>query len=113
MKFPHDALLSDRVDAPERGPAVARRALRQTGPERYFFHLTNDFEVITDHDGVEMADSYLAQLYAEAVIEELRDEEPSCLDPWAGWRLVIKDAVGATVGICHLDSTSRMNIAVH
>jgi hypothetical protein len=113
MKFPYDAALSDRVDAPNGRPAAARVALRRSGPERYFFHLTNDSEVITDHDGVEMADSYLAQLYAEAVIEELRDEEPRCLEPWAGWRLVIMDEVGATVGICHLDSTSRINIAVH
>lgn len=75
-------------------------------PVRYYFNLTDGELVIRDEDGVEVPDIQAAVIYAMEVIEELRAEDPSNSETWAGWRLEIVDTQGRMVQCVELDKSS-------
>ena len=76
------------VTADEDSPAFAGR---------YFFHLTNDHEILTDDTGIEVSTIREAKEQALKAIEELRQEDGSTDDDWDGWRLEVTDPFGTVV----------------
>ena len=71
---------------------------------RYYFHLTDDTEVIRDDEGVEAPDDRSAVTFAMAAVRELKAEGPSAASEWQGWRLEIIDSSGRPVTCIRLDA---------
>jgi hypothetical protein len=70
---------------------------------RYYFNLTDGFEVILDEVGIEVSNDRAALIQAFEAVEELRGESETSPDEWAGWRLNIMDASGRLVHSLALD----------
>jgi hypothetical protein len=70
---------------------------------RYYFNLTDGFEVILDEIGIEVSDDRAAMIQAFEAIEELRREADASPDEWTGWWLNIMDDSGRLVHSLALD----------
>jgi len=70
---------------------------------RYYFNLTNGFEVIPDEVGIEVSDAHTALIHAFEAVEELRREVETSPSEWTGWRLNIVDAAGKLIHTLALD----------
>jgi hypothetical protein len=71
---------------------------------RYYFNLTDGFEVILDEIGIEVSDDRAAMIQAFEAIEELRREADASPDEWTGWWLNIMDDSGRLVHSLALDN---------
>ncbi len=61
---------------------------------RYYFNLTNRMETIPDTEGVEAETLLLAQDQALKAIQELREEDDTAEQDWAGWRMEVTNPAG-------------------
>ena len=75
-------------------------------PLRYFFNLTDGYEVIPDEDGIEVSDDRAALIQAFEAIEELRRESNASQGEWEGWRLNIVDGSGRLIHSLALDDAA-------
>jgi hypothetical protein len=73
---------------------------------RIYFHLTGAQVVVRDFEGVEVSDLHDALARARRTIKhkQLRQEDPSAAQDWAGWRLEVADAAGQVLVSLDLDS---------
>jgi len=76
------------VTADEDSPAFAGR---------YFFHLANGPDTLTDDSGIEVGTIREAKEQALRAIEELRQEDGSTDGDWEGWCLEVTDPFGTVV----------------
>jgi hypothetical protein len=72
---------------------------------RYYFNLTDGFEVIPDEIGIEVSDDRAALIQAFEAIEELRRETDTAQSEWEGWRLNILDGSGRLIHSLALDNS--------
>jgi len=70
---------------------------------RYYLNLSNGEDIISDSDGIELADIHAALAYARKTVEELRAEDPFAAQEWQGWKLEIIDSSGQVVQFMPLD----------
>jgi hypothetical protein len=75
-------------------------------PSRYYFNLTDGYEVIRDEAGIEVSDDRAALIQAFEAIEELRREANASPAEWEGWRLNIVDGSGRLVHSLPLGDTA-------
>ena len=73
-------------------------------PSRYYFNLTDGYEVIPDEVGIEVSDARAALIHAFEAIEELRREANASPSEWEGWRLNIVDDSGRLIHSLPLDN---------
>lgn len=64
---------------------------------RYFFHLTDDRQTLTDDTGIEVRSISDARAQALKAIDELRAEDDLATEDWEGWRLEVADQFGTIV----------------
>lgn len=74
---------------------------------RYYFNLTDGFEVIPDEIGIEVSDARSAMIHAFEAVEELRREANTSPDEWKGWRLDILDDSGSLIHSLALDDAAQ------
>ena len=73
---------------------------------RYYFNLTDGYDVIPDEIGIEVSDARTAMIHAFEAVEELRREANTSPDEWKGWRLNILDGSGRLIHSLALDDTA-------
>jgi hypothetical protein len=61
---------------------------------RYHFHLVDDYDVIADETGIDVADLKEAYIEATKAILEFREEHSATAAQWEGWRIEVTDAWG-------------------
>jgi len=64
---------------------------------RYFFHLVDDYDIIPDEVGIEVANLKEAYVEATKAIEEFRQEHSVDAADWEDWRIEVTDAWGDTI----------------
>ena len=70
---------------------------------RCHFNLTNQHEVLIDHEGLEVADFEKALEEAMSVLREMREEDSAADRDWGGWKLEITDESGVLLTSIALD----------
>ena len=70
---------------------------------RCHFNLTDQHEVLIDHEGLEVADFEKALEEAMSALREMREEDPAAARDWAGWKLEITDESGVLLTSIALD----------
>jgi hypothetical protein len=71
---------------------------------RYYFNLTDGYDVIPDEIGIEVSDDRAALIHAFEAVEELRREADASPSEWEGWRLNIMDGSGRLLHSLALDN---------
>ena len=56
---------------------------------RCYFHLVNGHTMLTDEEGVEVADFEIAKVEALLAVSELQREYDGFIEDWSGWHLHI------------------------
>jgi CelD/BcsL family acetyltransferase involved in cellulose biosynthesis len=64
---------------------------------RLYFHLTRCDEVLQDQEGVEVVDLHTTCAETVRALEELRQEDPTAVQDWAGWTLNVTEGSRAVV----------------
>jgi hypothetical protein len=75
-------------------------------PSRYYFNLSNGYDVISDEVGIEVSDDRAALIQAFEAIEELRREANASPGDWEGWQLNIVDGSGRLIHSLPLDDAA-------
>jgi len=72
----------------------------------YYFNLTDGDEMIRDENGIHLSGVNSALISAIETIAEFKQENPSYVHEWQGWRLEIADSSGWIVRSIALDAQS-------
>lgn len=62
---------------------------------RYYFHLINRHEEISDRDGIDMREQDEAQI--TKILDEIRSDEPELFDVDENWSIEVVDQKGRRV----------------
>jgi len=77
---------------------------------RFYFHLWHDRQVLTDGEGLMLADAFAARDEARRTIRDFFWPALGTVDPdWAGWRIDLCDARGCRVLDIGFDEAPRLH----
>jgi hypothetical protein len=80
---------------------------------RIYLNLTNGYEHLRDHDGLEVANDQAARREVMKSLKELRQEQTSSAADWEGWELHIVNDIGTLLFSVDLSSEPSEHVYSH